>query len=219
MQSEMTRVANASTQEYRAAHSLESRAEVCAMARWFSLQFQKFNLVPEYFRAIAKEWNDIIFGETLVAILFVLWWALANPSNHRLILVFVVAMFLAGYYAWRADHVRLMPKFEATEFDRNDARTVDGHFSSYYQILPKCISAANVEECVAFLTSIEMQDLKTGEWKVKQSEALPLEWSFGEQGSAHLPVTLYSGGAERRLNVFVIHFTERRIRPCTSGAN
>jgi hypothetical protein len=68
--------------------------------------------MPDYFRALAKEWSNVLFGETLVGIGFLVWWALGAPTNHALVVVFVIAMFVAGYYAWRAQHLRLITKLE-----------------------------------------------------------------------------------------------------------
>jgi len=78
-------------------------------------QLGKLLLMPDYFRALAKEWFNILFGETLVGIGFLIWWALGAPTNHALVVVFVLAMFVAGYYAWRADHLRLETKIEIAQ--------------------------------------------------------------------------------------------------------
>src|ERR1035437_10308079 len=79
---------------------------------WLMKQLEKLLLMPDYFRALAKEWLNILFGETLVGIGFLIWWALGAPTNHALVAVFVIAMFVAGYYAWRADHLRLGKRLE-----------------------------------------------------------------------------------------------------------
>jgi len=55
---------------------------------------------------------SILFGETIVGVGFLLWWALANPSNEKLIYVFIIAMFVAGFYAWHAHHLRLQRRIE-----------------------------------------------------------------------------------------------------------
>jgi len=70
---------------------------------WLRTRFQTFDLLPEYLGAIIEEWMNILFGETIVGAGFLIWWALTNPKNPPLIAVFVVAMFVAGYYVWRAD--------------------------------------------------------------------------------------------------------------------
>ena len=73
-------------------------------------QFEKLALMPEFFRALAKEWYNVIFGETLVGVTFLLWWALLSPSNAQLIVVFIFALFFAAYYSWRTVRIRLDPK-------------------------------------------------------------------------------------------------------------
>lgn len=81
---------------------------------WLRSQLDKLLAVPRYFRALAKEWMSILFGETLVGVVFLIWWALANPSNTQLIVVFVGAMFVAGFYAWHAANLRLEAKIKIT---------------------------------------------------------------------------------------------------------
>lgn len=182
--------------------------------RWFRHQFAKLLLVPAYFRVIAKEWMNILFGETLVGVVFLLWWALANPRNPPLILVFVAAMFVAGYYAWLVVHVRLVPKLEISEFSTQNTETFDATgarngWAEYIQLVPKCLTEANVEECRGILTSIEMFDGHLNDWRTMEHETMLLEWSHGDAA----PITLYPG-AERRLNVFYMHSGNREIRPC-----
>jgi hypothetical protein len=184
--------------------------------QWFRGQFGKLGLLPDFFRVIAKEWLNILFGETLLGIGFLLWWSLAGPSNAKLIVVFVAAMFIAGYYAWRADHVRLMPKLEATRFTRQTTDTFDQSgrkhgWSEYFQLLPRCLTEANVEECRGLLTSIEMLDGVSNNWERTEEEVMFLEWSH----SGAEPITLYPH-AERRLNMFFMHSDNREVRPCVT---
>ena len=189
---------------------------MASIYKWFRRQFGKLGLFPDFFRVIAKEWLNILFGETLVGIAFLLWWSLAGPSNAKLIVVFVAAMFVAGYYAWRADHVRLLPKFEVTQFTRQTTDTFDqtgkkNGWSEYLQLLPRCLAEANVEECRGLLTSIEMLGGFTDGWEPAEEEVMFLEWSHGDAA----PITLYPH-AERRLNMFFMHSSNREIRPCVT---
>jgi hypothetical protein len=182
--------------------------------QWFRRQFGKLSLLLEYLKALAKEWMDILFGYTLLAVLFLLWWALSNPPNSWLIVVFVVAMFIAGYYAWRADHIRLMPKFVVAQFTEQTTDTFDqtakkNGWSEYFQLVPRCLTEANVEECRGLLTSIEMLDGFSHGWKPVEEEVMFLEWSHGDA----TPIILYPH-AENRLNVFYLHSSNREIRPC-----
>src|SRR3954466_6710694 len=84
------------------------------IGKWVLQQFRNLTLIPQFFRALAKEWNNILFGETVVGVGFLLWWALKNPNNPRLVVVFVAAMFVAGYHAWRAAYGRLEKKLAIT---------------------------------------------------------------------------------------------------------
>jgi hypothetical protein len=187
---------------------------MASIYQWFRRQFGKLGLLPEFFRVIAKEWSNILFGETLLGIAFLLWWSLAGPSNTKLIVVFVAAMLVAGYYGWRADHIRLMPKLQVTQFTRQttDMFGEDGRrngWSEYLQLLPRCLTEANVEECRGLLTSIEMMIGYTNAWVPAEQEVMFLEWSHSNAE----PITLYPH-AERRLNVFYMHSSNREIRPC-----
>lgn len=106
---------------------------------WLSAQLEKLRLLPNYFRALAKEWLNILFGETLVGIGFLIWWALGAPTNHALIAVFVIAMFVAGYYAWRAGYMRLQQRIEVTRIRKHSWTHRDGGEATqyYFEIVNK----------------------------------------------------------------------------------
>jgi hypothetical protein len=88
--------------------------------------------MPDYFRALAKEWLNILFGETLVGVGFLIWWALGAPTNHALVVVFVTAMFVAGYYAWRSERVRLEKKLLITKVITQKWKDEKGNCIAYY---------------------------------------------------------------------------------------
>jgi len=48
-------------------------------------------------------------------------------------------------------------------------------------------------------------------WEPAEEEVMFLEWSHGDAA----PITLYSH-AERRLNAFFLHSSNREIRPCVT---
>jgi hypothetical protein len=170
---------------------------------WFGERFATFFSVPDYFSAIAKQWMNILFGETLVGVVFLLWWALSNPKNPPLILAFVAAMFVAGYYAWFADHSKLVPRFEVKQHCLLETPVVNATGQAMgsmviCQLLPKCLTAANVEECVGFITQVSQWDQSNG-WHAIENEPHALEWSLGDER----PTTLYAG-AEPRLNIYQV---------------
>jgi len=60
---------------------------------------------------------------------FALWWFLGNPPPWIIVIYLVSAMFVAGFYVWRDDHVRLMPilAFGAVRVVPTPTQTLAGH--------------------------------------------------------------------------------------------
>jgi hypothetical protein len=177
--------------------------------RWLSAQFGKLLLTRAYLVAIAKEWMNILFGETILAVIFLIWWALGSPP---LILIFVSAALVAGYYAWRADHVRLIPKLEF-----GDVRVVQtpttiipfgqpGPNRVVAQILVS--SLTTMTDCRGYLRRVWLW--AGNDWvPTPVDESLNLLWSTIDQPTR----TLYAGIAER-LTIFRIdEVVPRYIHP------
>ena len=170
---------------------------------WLRKQFEKLLLLPDYFRALAKEWLNILFGETLVGIGFLVWWALGAPTNHALIAVFLLAMFVAGYYAWRVDHSRFIPKYKVTGPLVVPTPTEDpGDTKMYLQIQPECLTDASVEDCRARLLLVSTMNMN-GEWVPSAMDApLNLGWDYYGHGS----LTLDPGIGQRLCICWWDHF-------------
>jgi hypothetical protein len=179
---------------------------------WLKTRLETFALLPDYGKATAKQWMNILFGETVLGVVFLIWWAIANPQSPPLVLIFVAAMLVAGYFVWRADHIRLLPQFAVRDFCRQSTPTTNGE-CIYVQLLPKCLTEANVTECRGILTSVERWNGSKQEWETIETESMFLQWSHGSEQKTPAPITLYSR-AENRLNIFLIHSRDTRIRPC-----
>src|SRR6266404_5882390 len=107
-----------------------------------------------------------------------------------------------------------MPELEVKDFTRLTIDTFDqtgkkNGWSEYIQLLPRCLTEANVEECRGLHTSIEMLIGFTNAWEPAEEEVMFLEWSHSDAQ----PITLYPH-AENRLNVFFMHSSNRESRPC-----
>ena len=177
---------------------------------WLRKQLEKLLLMPNYFRALAKEWLNVLFGETLVGIGFLVWWALGAPTNHALIIVFVLAMFVAGYYAWRADHIRLIPRLEIKKLvlQENPVNDARGTRRIYVQVIPECLTDASVPKCTAHLVRVYRRYTEQDDWKLMDVEPGILEWSF----SGYEPHDLHPDIAQR-LNVCFRANTFEIIQP------
>ena len=168
------------------------------IARYFRTQFQTFNLLGVYFRSIVQRWHDVLWGASTIAFAFVLWWFLGNPPVWAIALYLVAVMFISGYYAWRADHIRLMPKFEIREFRVQENPTTDPNLIQVYvQVIPKCLTEAVVTECSGRLLRVYKRDSDQNNWEsTAANEPVLLEWSFHD----FAPLTLQPG-IDQRLNV------------------
>jgi hypothetical protein len=85
--------------------------------KFLKTSFETLALLPDYFRAIVRQWMNILFGEGLIAVVFLIWWALGNPP---LIAIFVSAMFVAGYYAWREEYLAAFQKQKSRNVEVRD---------------------------------------------------------------------------------------------------
>jgi hypothetical protein len=149
------------------------------ISTWLKTRVETFFLLPEYGKATARQWMNILFGETVVGAIFLIWWAISNPKNPPLILIFVAAMLVAGYFAWRADHVRLMPKLAVQDVCIQETPTNTKERRVFVQILPKCLTDAPVRKCQGHLLRVYRQLGNDPAWELTEmNEPLDLEWSY-----------------------------------------
>ena len=113
---------------------------------------------------------------------------------------------VAGYYVWRTDHVRLVPKLAVRGTRLQDTPvTINGSVydhRTFVQLLPTCLTQAPVYECVAYLQKVER--LNEDGWKdTALDKNLILNWA-GEQHPQ----------SEQPLNIFFIQHKTNQIVPC-----
>jgi hypothetical protein len=184
------------------------------LIRWVKARFGTFDLLPVYFRAIVHRWHDVLWGAGVLAVAFVLWWFLGTPSVRTIAWYLAAVMFIAGYYVWREQHIRLMPRFTVlNEIRYHRTPTLDGGMSVWIQLFPKCLTKAPIEECSAWLREVRVWSQEDRKWKATDmNESLPLGWSLGDE--KHLPITLQPEN-EKRLNVLTVHSSNKMLIPVT----
>lgn len=96
--------------------------------RWLRSRFKTFDLLPEYFEAMRPEFSDVFWGVGVGAALPYLIYALYSQFAYPLVnwLAIVGAVFLGGYYLWRADHLRLEKKLEISDLHINTWTVAQG---------------------------------------------------------------------------------------------
>jgi hypothetical protein len=70
-------------------------------------RFRTLDLLSDYLRAVIAQWNDIFFL-SIPALPFVAWWYLGDPPMSIRIGVFLWILVVAGYYAWRTEHLKVV---------------------------------------------------------------------------------------------------------------
>src|SRR5580658_10402196 len=121
------------------------------IGQWFKRRFRELDLLEKYFPLLFTRWQAALWGGSVLAVAFGWRFIVSDWPPYVKITACVVALFFAGYYVWRVDHIRLIPRFEVTRHVTQSTETVDGvgHISGssiFSQLLPKCLTEANVEE-------------------------------------------------------------------------
>jgi hypothetical protein len=102
---------------------------------WLKGRFRTFDFLPEYFEAMRLQFSDVFWGVGVGAgvpyIIYAIYSQFASPTPLVNWVAIIGAVFLAGYYLWRADHVRLQKKIEVTNV-RTHSWTHRGGGTQYY---------------------------------------------------------------------------------------
>ena len=168
---------------------------------WISRWFRQFEFFPAYLRAIAQQWMNVLFGETILGVIFIIWWALGNPP---LVLLFVLAFIVAGFFACHGNHTRLIPRLEIKKvIIQHTPTSLPNDSRTYIHIVPECITDSPVAEVKGHLLRVWRKPEGGVEWlSTEVDEPAELVWSiFGNT----LPRTLQPG-VLTRLNICWISY-------------
>jgi hypothetical protein len=171
---------------------------------WLLKHFEKYRLLGDYFDALKRTWLEIIFGESLVAIIFLIVWSLKpDLSTHKILWFFISALLIAGYHIWYVDHVRLIPKLELGDVRIVKTPTTDnrgrrGADRVVGQIIVKRLTDASIEDCRGQLLRVWKWSEPEKAWGLTDvDEPQALKWSIVDQ-----PVRTLD--ADQQLNLFHI---------------
>ena len=167
--------------------------------RWLGQRFALYDIAGEYLAEVRRRWLEVVFGESMLAVLFLILWSLDYVPRPMIVVFFVIAGLIAGYHAWRADHSRLIPKLtfgaKRTTKTPTNIANVERLFA---QIDVSCSTEAALTDCRGQLLRIMRQS--GNDWNPTSfDETLDLTWSIVDQPS----VTL-EHGVDRRLNIFFV---------------
>jgi len=166
-------------------------------------RFKTLELFPDYLKSVIARWNDIFFL-SIPALPFVAWWYVGEPPMAVKLIVFLWILVIAGYYAWRTDHMRLIQKMKFADppFRFHDQSTDTEERHRYLQILPCPIAEESIEGCQGYLLRI-MRWNGNGWSPTEFDHAMGLAWSFQRQWDNPETRTLYLG-VEQAINILFI---------------
>jgi len=195
--------------------------EMREMSRQFATTFKQifpgrisnwigsFRYFPAYLKAACKQWVAILFGESLLAVAFLIWWSLGTPP---LPVIFASAVVVAGFFVWCAEYVKSLPKFTVSDFILQptpivQAGTIVGQFM-YIQLILRCLTEAQVSGCIAYLICVYKENAESKWEATGQNESSIMNWSACEDNEIILEPK-----AERRLNVCHSMSTNQTVFP------
>jgi len=175
--------------------------------------YRAYDLFPDYFRAIKHAGWDVIWAPLAPSIVYWLLWFRPNPPSWWVTLLYAVwVVILAGYFVWRKDQVRLKDKIGIGEVSAIYSGTSDPNIKRrFVQILVKCTTEGSIHNCRGQLLRVSKgvkdSDGHNGRWEATHiAETLDLLWSFVDE-----PTVTLEHGAPRRLNVFFVDNTSRKM--------
>jgi hypothetical protein len=161
---------------------------------------RSFGYVPQYFKSAAREWQSALFGEGMFAVIFTVAWAFNYLSNTALITSFVVAAIVSGYFVWRAEYIKTVPRFVIERAGVQQTTSIlqtRPIVTNWIQIHPKCLTEARVNGCEGHLIRIYKKATPQSNWiETAFNEVSLLHWSNNSEMKVKL-----EPGAELRLNV------------------
>jgi hypothetical protein len=155
----------------------------------------------------------VTWAPVLPSLVYWLLWFRPNPPSWWITLFYAVwVVIVAGYFVWRPNHIRLMPKLGVGDISMVYAVTgVPDQKRRYVQVLIKCETEGPIKNCRGQLLPISKwikdSERHDGKWETTHiNETLDLLWSFVDE-----PTVTLEHGAPRRLNVFFVENTSRNM--------
>jgi hypothetical protein len=175
--------------------------------------YRAYGLLLDYIRSIKDAGWDVIWAPVLPSVLYWLLWFRPNSPSWWITLLYAVwVVVVAGYFVWRLDHVRLMPRLGVGDVIMTYAGTgVPEKKRRFVQVLIKCETESPIKNCRGQLLRVSKwirgSSGDGGKWeKTRIDETLDLLWSFVDE-----PIVTLEHGAARRLNVFFVENTSRNM--------
>jgi hypothetical protein len=182
--------------------------------QWFQRRQKELDLLEEYFPLVFTRWQALLWGGGVLAIGWGVRFIVSEWPAWINWTAVLVALFFAGYYVWREDHIRLVSQLrvEKEVYVLETPTSFETQRQIYIQAGIRCKTASPAHECRGHLVRVQMPSTQ-GEWQdTEMNESLYLGWS----NRGHDPITLYPG-TEPRLNICFWTNASPQIHPQVPG--
>jgi hypothetical protein len=88
--------------------------------RWLKKWIETLDLLPEYFTSAIGQWQAVLWGVSTPALVWGIWFIVGTPPQWMNVTAVFLGLFMAGYYVWCADHVRLQQKIVVPRVHQQD---------------------------------------------------------------------------------------------------
>ena len=164
------------------------------------VQFRLLDLFPEYFVSIKRLGWDKAWGPALVCIAYCMWWFSKDGPPWYVTMAFICGLILVtGYYLWREDHIRLIPKLELGDIV---VIRIPPNLAAqkFVQLTVKSANDGTINDCRGQLLRVSKWSARQSEWQPTQIDGtIDLLWS-----ELDVPNITLEPGAPRRLVIFAI---------------
>jgi hypothetical protein len=123
--------------------------------QWVVGYFKELDFLADYFPLLFTRWQAALWGGSVLAVAFGWHFITADWPYPVKVSACVTALFFAGYYVWRADHVRLKRKLSIKALRINEWQVSGHRAKGYYFGLHNESEGDTLEEVSVQL--IEMQ--------------------------------------------------------------
>ncbi len=188
------------------------RSCMVRLFRWLKNRIKALDLFFNYVEFCGRHWQEVLGGPFLLFLAWNVWFYVGNPPSWVNWTAILFALLIAGYYAWRVDHIRLMPRLGVGDISTVYTSTgLPNQKRRYVQVLLKCETEGPIKNCRGQLLRISKRikhpDVHDGRWETTHiNETLDLLWSFVDE-----PTITLEHGAPRRLNIFFVENTSRNM--------
>ena len=185
------------------------------ISQWLKRRFKELDLLEEYFPLVFTRWQAALWGGSVLAVGWGIYFIVVStaPASWAWInwVAVLFALFFAGYYVWRIDHIRLTPKIRLGSIRKWDAPTNSLDLRRHFrQIEVECATEAPLEDCKGQLLRVLKWSEHNQQWKnTSLDELLDLSWSN------NVPSLTLEPGANRWLNIFFTQSCQWNFCPYT----